>query len=298
VKSRKSIPMKIVFILLLMIAFCQNGITPVSAPPMVSGQETGFFLLKETNTTIDNGAVTVGLSVLTADGDNFSYSVNMNYSFRIRNTMAKNHSIVIAYATVGGHSDFVSPFKWYVEPSGENYTVSQHECTNLTVHNWADEAAIYHLINVTMRPFSTSDIDIDIHYDFWVIGDDFDFSISVGQSLPWESSAIQFVGISIMNRTLFEGIVFQSNENLTDSSSETSKNGTWHLNMTRYHEAFITTRLRQNTYSPPGPPVYTPFAAMAVVLIALVIGSFVLCQERKAKSMVRLNTRTNLHHIG
>lgn len=255
--------------------------------------------MKETNATIDNAAITADLSVLITDEGNFSYSVNMNYSFRIRNTMAKNHSIVLAYATVGGHSDFVSPFKWYVEPSGENYTASQHECTNLTVHNWADEAAIYHLINVTMRPLSTSDIDIDIHYDFWVVADHFDFSTAVGQSLPWKSSAMQSVVISIMNRTLFEGIVFQSNENLTISSSEQSKNGTWHLNMTRYHEDFITTRLRQNTHLPPRSSVCTPVAAMAVVLITLVVGSFVLWRDKKERSSGgTIETKTNLNHIG
>ncbi|MBD3157399.1 MAG: hypothetical protein GF309_01300 [Candidatus Lokiarchaeota archaeon] len=297
-KSSKSILMKIVFILFLMIAFCQNGITTVSAPPILSVQRTGFFLSNETNATIDNGALTVGLSVLTADEGNFSYSVNMNYSFHIRNTMAKNHSIVLAYATVGGYSDFVSPFKWYVEPSGENYTASQHECTNLTVHNWADEAGIYHLINVTMRPFSTSDIDIDIHYDFWVVADYFDFSTGVGQNLPWKSSAMQSVVISIMNRTLFEGIDFQTNENLAISTFEESKNGTWNLNMTRYHEDFLITRLKQNTYLPPRSPVCTPVVAVAVVLITLAVGFFALCQERKAKSMVRLGTKTNLHHIG
>lgn len=212
--------------------------------------------------------------------------------------MAKNHSIVLTYSIVGSLSDFISPFSWHMELSRENYTAFQYGRTNLTVHNWADAAPNYHMINVKMRPFSVSDIDIDIQYDFWVVGDHFDFSIAVGQSLPWESSAIQSVGISIMNRTLFEGIVFQSNENLTDSSSEASKNGTWHLNMTTYHEDFLTTILKQNTYLPPRPPVYTPVAAMTVVLIILVVGSFVLYQERKAKSMVRLKTRTNLHHIG
>ncbi|TFG09775.1 hypothetical protein EU538_03990 [Candidatus Thorarchaeota archaeon] len=227
---------------------------------------------------IDEAHLDASAVVTSTAGLNYSYEVHGCYRFDLRNSGDRNATVMLAHAMTGSVSVHSFSLDYWTSGYAEGHTAVLYQSTELLGRYdiWARHSSAYHILNVTLVNETSVVLNIHVRFRISASADILNLGFAASDSLPWDNNAFQIIELSVLNKTLFEGIGFIPNTSVSTLDGSGLTTLYWELNMTSFAEKYVTAILVQNEYMPPHYDLRPAAVATVVVLVFVVVDVAVL----------------------